>query len=186
MPYVVLACRGLIGMVFAVSVISKLRSGPAFHAFASWLGALPLLRAAGPRPLAAVFAATEVAVVAMLALPWTWRAGLLGAAAVLAVFAAGALMIARTGVRAPCLCFGASEAPIGRRHVLRNAALSVAAAIGAAAGGHAASRPAGIAISLGVAAAATLFVVYLDDLAAVLAGPSPAGGSPAQPVRQGG
>src|SRR5579863_4975642 len=128
MPYVVLACRCLIGMVFAVSAISKLRSGRAYRAFTSWLGTLPRLGTADTRPLAAAFAATEVAVVAMLALPWTWRAGLLSAAAVLAVFAAGAVVIARSGVRAPCLCFGAAAAPVGRRHVLRNAALSAVAA----------------------------------------------------------
>lgn len=186
MPYVVLACRCLIGMVFAVSAISKLRSGPAYRAFTSWLGALPLRRAADARPLAAAFAATEVAIVAMLALPWTWRAGLVSAAAVLAAFAAGAVVVAHAGVRAPCQCFGPSEVPLGRRHVLRNAALSAAAAAGAVSGGQPASRSAGMAISLGVAAAATLFVVYLDDLAAVLAAPSPAGDSAAQTVRQGG
>lgn len=171
-----LACRGLIGMAFAVSAFTKLRSVRSFRDFASWLGALPLLAAAGRPAVAKVIAVAEAVVVVLLALPWTWRGGLLLATAVLAVFAAGAAAVARAGVRAPCHCFGASAVPLGTRHVLRNIVLCAAAAAGAAGIGPEYMRPASVALGLGAAAIAAMFVVFLDDLAAVLAAPVPVAG----------
>jgi len=58
--YCALACRMLIGIVFAASAFSKLRSKTEYRAFARWLGQLPLpgpLRGA-PAAAAAVAASS--------------------------------------------------------------------------------------------------------------------------------
>jgi hypothetical protein len=157
-------------VVFAVSAFSKLRSRPAFHSFALWLGALPGLPALGG-PVAAAIAAAEAAVVVLVALPWAWTAGLALAASVLAVFTVGTFLVVRAGVPAPCQCFGTPGAPLGWRHVVRAAVLCTAAAIGAAGAGPAPARAAGFALCLGVAALAAMFVFFLDDLAALFTGP---------------
>jgi len=165
--YTTLAARLLIGTVFAASAFSKLRSRQAFGAFAAWLEGLPLLTRHGRRAAAPVIAAIEVVIVVTVALPWTERAGLVLSAVVLAVFTAGTFWVVRAGVRAPCRCFGTSEASLGLRHGVRNGLLCAAAAAGAA-GAPAPARPAGIAISLGCALVIAVFVLSLDDMGAVL------------------
>ena len=98
MIYVALTARCLLGTVFAVSVVAKLRSRGAFGTFASWVRDLPVpapLRGRRGMPLAVVMAATEVAIVVSVAFPWTAMAGLLIAAATLACFAAGAFLLHR-------------------------------------------------------------------------------------------
>jgi hypothetical protein len=168
--YAALTCRCLVGIVFAVSALSKLRSGSAYRAFASWLTDLRL-PLAGPA-VAAAMAATEVTVVALIALPWTAAVGLALAAAAAAVFAIGTLLVVRRGTSVPCRCFGASAAPLRLRHVVRNAGLCLAAAAGAAGVGSAGARPPGIALSLGVAAVLAAFVLFADDLAELFTRPA--------------
>lgn len=170
--YAALISRGLLGVVFAVSAGSKLRSATAFRAFASWLGALPGLPALG-RPMAAVLATAEAVTAVLLAVPWTGQAGLVLAAGLLALLAAGTFAVARTGVRTPCQCFGTSAAPLSARHVLRNVLLGAAAAIGAACPGPVAAGPAAVILCLDAGAFAALLVLFLDDLARFLAGPGP-------------
>jgi Methylamine utilisation protein MauE len=176
MAYLALACRGVIGLVFAVSAVSKLRSGPAFREFTSWLAGLPLpgLRRR-PGLVAAVLAAAETAIVALVALPWTARAGLVLAAAVLAAFTAGTWLAVARGAGRPCQCFGASATPMSRLHVARDLVLCLVAAGGAAAAGAGGTRPAGVALSLMAGLAVALFVVFLDDLAALFSGSGDAG-----------
>jgi hypothetical protein len=157
-------------MVFAASALSKLRSGPAYRAFASWLADLRLPVAGSA--VAAAMAGTEVTVVALIALPWTAAAGLALAAAAAAVFAVGILVVVHRGTSVPCRCFGVSAAPLGRRHVARNAGLCLAAAAGAAGAGSAGARPPGIALSLGVAAVLAAFVLFADDLAELFTRPA--------------
>lgn len=170
MAYLALTCRCLIGLVFAVSAFSKLRSRSAFSEFASWLSGLPvpLIRGHGNRGKAAhTIAAAEVAIVALTALPWTARAGLALAAVVLASFTAGTWLAVARGGGAPCRCFGASVSPLGRRHVVRNALLGAAAVAGAIGAGASGGHPAGTVISIGTGLTIALFVVFLDDLAAL-------------------
>jgi len=170
--YLALGCRALIGLVFAVSAVAKLRSRPAFRSFTSWLAALPLPLVRGrPTMVATAMAGTEIVVVVLVAVPASARAGLLLAAAVLAVLAAGVHIALRRGANAPCRCFGATGATgaaLGPRHVARNLLLCAAAAAGGAAATGSAGQPAGIGISLGAGAAVALVVIFLDDLVAVL------------------
>jgi hypothetical protein len=172
--YVTLACRCLIGVVFAVSAVSKVRSLSSFRAFAAWLASLPMLSARARAVLAPVIAAAEIAIAVLVAQPWTVTAGMVLAAVVMAVFAVGTGVLVRRDVRASCQCFGPSAVPLGIRHVGRNAALCAAAVTGAIESGAVAGpgRPAGTALSLGIAAVAALVVVFLDDLSAVLTDPA--------------
>jgi hypothetical protein len=154
--------------VFATSAFGKLRSRKAFAAFAEWLSGLPVLTHRGRRIAVRVIAASEVVIVVLVALPWTARAGLLLAAMVLAVFAAGTFIVVRAGVRAPCQCFGTSARPLSVRHGVVNMILCAAAAAGLAGAGSAPARPAGLAISLGCALAVAMLVLSLDDLVSLL------------------
>jgi len=173
MVYAVLTCRCLLGIVFAVSAFTKLRSPSAFRAFSSWVDALPVLPtlpAAGRKAAAVTMVTVEVAIVGGVALPWTSMAGLLLATPTLAIFAGGALLTRRRQPGIPCSCFGSSGKPLALRHVLRNAVLGVVAAAGAAAAARSgtdlvAGRSAGIALSLWGAVTAAMITVFLDDLA---------------------
>ena len=181
MTYMALVSRSLIGIVFAVSVFTKLRSGSAFRAFSAWVATLPLLPKGGRSAIAIMVAVAEAVTVLLVALPWTSVAGLVVAAAVLAVFTAGTFMAARSQAGAvPCQCFGPSSVPLGMPHAARNALLCVAAAAGAAGVGPVAAYLPGVALSLGIGAAAALPVIFLDDLIALFAGGGTA--SPAAPT----
>jgi uncharacterized membrane protein YphA (DoxX/SURF4 family) len=185
MAYLALTCRCLIGLVFAVSAFSKLRSRPAFSEFAAWLNSLPvpLARGHGMRGKAAhVIAAAEVAIVVLTAMPWTVRAGLALAAVVLAGFTAGTWLAVARGGSAPCRCFGASATPLSRRHVVRNALLCAAAVAGAIGAGAGGGHPAGTVVSIGIGLTVALFVVFLDDLAALFS----ASGDPGPGLSPGG
>jgi hypothetical protein len=170
--------RCLIGVVFAVAAFTKLRSGPAFRAFLAWVATLPLLPKGGRSAIAIMVAAAEAVTVPLVALPWTSVVGLTVAAAVLAAFTAGTLMVARSQAGAvPCQCFGPSSVPLGKPHVARNALLCAAAAAGATGVGPVAARLPSVALSLGIGVAAALPAIFLDDLIALFAGGGTASGA---------
>ena len=178
MVYLALACRCAVGGVFGVSVAGKIRGRPAFRAFASWLAALPVPLVRGQaRAAAAVIAAAEATIVILVALPWTVRAGLVLAAVLLGVFAAGTWLAVARGTDASCQCFGVSASPLGRRHVVRDALLGAVAVAGVVAAGSGGARPGGVAVSLGAGLVVAGFVVFLDDLAALF---TPSGEAAAQ------
>jgi hypothetical protein len=177
LTYLVFTCRGLIGLVFAVSVVTKLRSAVAVSEFVSWLAALPMptpVLRRRPAAVAAAMVTVEFAIVALIAVPSTARAGLALAAATLAVFSVGTLLAVRRGTAASCQCFGRSQAPLSIRHVARDLLLCLVAVAGLTAdigaAGHA--TPAGIVISLIGAAVVALFVVFLDDVSALFTEPT--------------
>jgi hypothetical protein len=98
------------------------------------------LRAAGfpsPGSLVRLLAAGELAVAAAgLILAGPWNAGLLGV--VYAGLSLGAVRAAWSGAGVACGCFGARDgAPLGRRHVLIDLSIAVAAGLAAGAGGPA-------------------------------------------------
>ncbi len=169
MFYLALACRSLIGMVFMVSALSKLRGRAAFGTFVSWLASLPVMPARWSRAVAVVIAVAEVLVVTLLALPWTATAGLAFAAATLAAFAAGAFVVTRHEPNVPCQCFGPSSVPLSGRHVARDVVLCAIAALGAAgAAGQMAARLPAITLSVGCGLAVSLLVIFLDDVVALI------------------
>jgi hypothetical protein len=178
MTYAALMSRCLIGVVFAVSAVTKLRSGPAFRAFSAWVATLPMPWAGGRSVIAVVVAAAEAATVPLVVLPWTSVAGLVVAAAVLAAFTVGTFMAARSQAGAvPCQCFGLSSVPLAMPHAARNGLLCASAAAGAAGVGPVAAHLPGVALSLGTGAAAALPAIFLDDLIALFAGGGTASGA---------
>lgn len=172
MAYTALIARALVGMVFAVSAAAKLRSPAAYRTFASWLAGLPV-PLAGRRAVPPVLAGTETAVVVAVAVPVSASAGLVLAALTLVALTAGTAIAVRRGARVSCQCFGPSQAPLAVRHVARNTLLLTAAVAGALTSwpgiaGRARLAPAGVALSLLAAVVAATFVIFLDDLAALV------------------
>ncbi|MCN9244381.1 hypothetical protein NGF19_26955 [Streptomyces sp. RY43-2] len=79
----------------------------------------------------------------------------------------GIVRTLRSGTKASCACFGASTAPIGRRHVVRNSVLLALAAFGlaaAASGTVTPSEAAGIAVTAFGALTGALLVIFTDEL----------------------
>ncbi|MDQ1025264.1 putative membrane protein YphA (DoxX/SURF4 family) [Streptomyces umbrinus] len=163
MPYVALALRCLIGVVFLTSSLSKVAGRGRFHAFAESLRTMDLL------PGGWVGAAARIIVVAEFA---TWMllvvspaAGFVLAATLLTVFAVGIAHAVRRGVHAPCQCFGGTSVrPLGRPHVLRNVLLAAGAAVGTPAvllPGE--LRPAGACVAALAGLCGAGLVVLLDD-----------------------
>ncbi len=179
MTYAALACRGLVGLVFATAAFSKLRGPSAYREFASWLAALPVPLARN-RGVPVLLAAAEVAIVVLMAVPAAAAAGLTLAAGSLAGMAAGTVVVMRRDARVSCRCFGPSRSPLGARHLVRDSLLLVIAVAGAVANvlgaGRDAASPAGIALSLAAALIAATFLVFLDDLFALF-GSDPAAGT---------
>lgn len=170
MGYLALACRCAVGLVFAASALSKLRSAEAFRSFTEWLGTVPGVPSRAQGLIAAAMAAAEAGVVVLVVIPYTDVIGMTAAAALLAVFAAGAFAVASNPDAAPCQCFGPSSTPLGMRHVARNVALCAVAALGAAAGPATAGyHPPLIAVSVCAGLTAALLAIFLDDIAAIIA-----------------
>ncbi len=119
--------EGVLGLVFVVAGASKLARGREWPVQAAELGA--------PRRLAVAVPWWELCVGALLLTglvePWPALAALI----TLAGFTAAIVVQLRRGRHPQCACFGAwSTAPLGARHVWRNAALAVIAVLAAAFG----------------------------------------------------
>lgn len=161
MGYVAVFVCWLLAGVFGVAVVTKLRD---LTAFADSIVALRLTRAKTGRPLAGAVVVGELATTVLCAL--VTEAGLLLAAAMLALFAWVAVAAARTGRVVPCRCFGRDGAPLGPRHAIRNGSLAVAALAGVFA---LSSDPAlpdlpGLVLTGLVAGVAVALVISVDDL----------------------
>ncbi len=130
--YLELGCRVLLGGVFAVSAGSKLFPRTAFADFATATGRLTRAGSGRARQLAVAVVAAEIAVVLALTVPrlvvWGFGLGI----GLLTVFSAAVVRSLREGQRASCRCFGASDSPLGKQHVVRNAALAAFGALGIA------------------------------------------------------
>ncbi|MEW9529358.1 MauE/DoxX family redox-associated membrane protein [Microbispora sp. NPDC049125] len=173
MDYVFAVCRLLVGIVFVTSAVSKLRGRAAYEEFTAATRALaPRLPA---RPAAALVVAAEVAVAPLLAWRPTVTAGFVTALGLLAAFTAAIVLALRRGRRVPCRCFGASTAPVGPGHLVRNAALIAAASAGAVQAGTAGVPadlgPAGLAAVALAAGAAAVLLSAAGDIAGLFTSP---------------
>ncbi|MFI7635951.1 MauE/DoxX family redox-associated membrane protein [Nonomuraea sp. NPDC049400] len=176
MDYLAIACRCLIGLIFAISALSKIRGRQAYQEFARTT--TTLLPRHG-RKLALPALAAEFAVPVLLALPATTLAGFGLAATLLTAFAVAIAAALRRGVRTSCRCFGASTTPLGTQHVIRNAALIAVSATGAALGPGDPAHPGGIAVAAVAAVVLATLVTRLDDLIDLFA-PTTATGRPSR------
>lgn len=126
-----LVVRVVVGVVFLVALVGKLRDPASFRSALRGFRVVPRHL---ERPTAFVVLATEAAVVLLLLVRASAPVGLALAAVLLTGFAAGMARVVARGDRVPCGCFGRSAAPIGRAHIARNALLATASAAGAVAG----------------------------------------------------
>jgi hypothetical protein len=174
--YVELGCRSLLVAVFATAIAGKVTRS-AFGEYVSSTGRLLPTRLAGwGRSAAAAVLVAELTTVALLLTPNAAVAGFAAAAGLSAAFAAGVAGALRRGERAPCRCFGASTAPLGRTHLARNALVGVTALVGLASTQATTAEPwhlggAATAVLAGLVVAA--LVVRLDDLTALFTPSSP-------------
>ena len=154
-----LFCRCLVGAVFLVAAIGKLRG---YRAFRESLRAMRI-----PPWIAGPVVAAEFAVPGLLVVEV--RAGFVLAALLLAAFT----LAIRLAAPAACHCFG-TVSPLGRRHLVRNAVLAAAAVTGVVVAGSPMTVP---AIILGgpLGLLGAVIVVRLDDLVALF--------TPAPPFR---
>ncbi|MEV0591752.1 MauE/DoxX family redox-associated membrane protein [Nonomuraea cavernae] len=168
MEYLTFGCRWLVALVFAVSVVSKLK-GDRREFVESTRKLLGALLPSGSAPTAAarlvapLVVAAEAAVVLLLA-PAPFVALTLAGVLVTAFGLAIALAL-RRGVATACRCFGGS-APLSGWHLVRNALLlgAVAAGLTFDPGPLGAAETAGLAVTAVAALAAAAIVVRLEEL----------------------
>ncbi|GAA2591172.1 hypothetical protein GCM10010399_22020 [Dactylosporangium fulvum] len=157
-------CRALLGIVFAVAVVGKLRR---FTAFTTTLTAFGWVPARFRTSLAFVVVAVECLIVGLVAVPATVPFGFLLAAVTLAAFSLAVLQSLRTGGSVRCECFGADGGEMGAPQLVRNGVLLAVATTGAA---LTVSGPAGSTNLPGLATGlvAGLVITRWDDLVYLL------------------
>ncbi|MFI6226725.1 MauE/DoxX family redox-associated membrane protein [Micromonospora echinospora] len=169
MAYVLIACRWALVLVFLYSALSKLRGRGAFTAFVASVRRMRLFPERLVGPVAVVVVAVEVLVPVLLASRLTAVPGFVTALALLTAFTSGIIVVLRRGTVTSCRCFGASDVPLGRQHVVRNLGLITLAVLGLA--GVAApddgAAPAGVVVSVAVAFVLAFVASTLDDLVAL-------------------
>ena len=134
MTYLAAACQGLLIAVLSVWAASKVGRQASFRDFVASLRHTGLVRPAAAGVVAIVVVSGEGTAALLLMLPGTRRLGFAVAGLLLGVLTGGVAAIVGRGKRVTCRCFGASDAPLQIRHVVRNATLTVAAAVGVIAG----------------------------------------------------
>jgi Methylamine utilisation protein MauE len=173
--YLAVGLDAALGVVFAVSTWSKLMARGAFTAS---LRPLRLVPRHMERSVATAMTAVELTVA--LGLCWAVAAtvgpapagravglaALTLAAVLLVILTAGIALELRGGTQATCACFGASQRPLGRRHLVRNGLLIAGALAGAVAHASAAGSAgiAGAAVGLAAGAVVALVLIRLEDL----------------------
>ncbi|GIH25213.1 hypothetical protein Aph01nite_35230 [Acrocarpospora phusangensis] len=163
-----LVARFLIGAVFTVSALSKVRGPGAYARYGDATRALvPFGR---PGMVAAVALIGEAAVPVLLAV--APAAGFVLAAALLTGFTVAIAGAVRNRRAVRCACFGPSVTPVGGAHLARNVFLLAAAACGLALGPAPAPEPALLAVLVAVSLFLTLLVLLTDLLAYLFAAPT--------------
>lgn len=169
--------------VFGVSAASKIRGRAAYRAYRAGLAANKLVPGNLLATAAAVLAACEALIAALLTGCTVSLAALdgrssmlldesaLAAATLLTVtLTVGVTVAIRRGSAAPCPCFGVTSIrPVGPAHLLRNLVLLGVLVSGMALGPvlRRPPTPAGLALALGTAVVAAMLVVRWEDLADV-------------------
>ncbi|MFC5831452.1 MauE/DoxX family redox-associated membrane protein [Nonomuraea insulae] len=165
MTYLSFAGHWLLGVVFAISAVTKLRGRAAFAEFvASTRNLLPSRWRTTSRAVSAVVITLEATVPVLLVLPRLHQGGLGLAVVLLVAFGAGIAGALRRGERTACRCFGASKMPLGRRHLVRNGLLAVVAVLALVSGDVLAAEPVGLAVAGAAASVLALLVIRFDDV----------------------
>lgn len=174
MGYLTVACRVLLAVVFATSLVSKLRGRAAWSGFADSVRQLGRVPGPAVGMVATTVVAAEALALVLLLVPTAAPLGLAVSGSLLTGFTVVMFAGWRRGVRAPCRCFGASTVPVGVRHLVRNALLITVAGAGIA--GHLAgasvAHPGGLAVAAASGLAAAAVLIVFDDLVDLLWGPA--------------
>ncbi len=173
--YLTLACSVVVGVVFASSAASKLRSASSLEGFIDGVGELTGSPPSRAWWLGRVVIADELLIAVLTGLPQAGAIGPLLADLTTAAFTAAIIRVtaARTGATSSCHCFVTSRGPVGWRHVVRNLLLMAVATCAAAgrAGSRAlapGARPLEAAVAVSAALVVGAIVLFWDDLASVL------------------
>jgi hypothetical protein len=163
----------MLATVFALAALGKARGRKPFEEFIQTLEHFGFPRSLAGAPLAAALILAEAASALLLGAGAV--AGYVLALALLGGFTLGIAWVMRNGGKVACRCFGASNAPVGVAHLVRNGLLLTVTVVGAVS--HQAA-PGGLAVGMGVIAGtvgvlAGLFVTRWDDLVFLLRGPQP-------------
>lgn len=168
-------CRFLIGVVFLVSALSKLRGRSQFNGFLRSLQRMKVVPRPLEKPSAIAVVITEVAIVLLMAFP-AKAAGIVGftvALGLLAAFTIAIVSVVARGIDTTCRCFGKSDTPLGPQHVARNLLLMAAAGAGLAGEITGGAAEPGLLV---VAAIAGLvfggLVTMFDDIVSLFGGPT--------------
>ena len=143
-----LGCRLALAVVLGTAFAGKLRGPRPFHALVSTMTELGMPAMFAIRPVAALVLALELAAtVLVITVPLV---GYPIAAALLLAFTAVVINALRRDEPVACRCFGASTAPIGPAHVVRNLLLLAVAGSGAALYASGSTGELGLVLVLGV------------------------------------
>jgi hypothetical protein len=161
--YLEVCCRVVIGFVFLLAVVGKLRGRAELTAFTESLGSFGLRSARLRSALATAVITVEAVTVVLLAV--TPRLGLGLAAAMLVAFTAAVVATKATGREVRCRCFGADGGLMGRPHLIRNGVLVVIAVAGLAAVTSATTPHLGLlAATVSAAVLGAVALAHWDDL----------------------
>ncbi|WP_157546376.1 MauE/DoxX family redox-associated membrane protein [Hamadaea tsunoensis] len=171
MQYVDVAARLILVTVFALAFASKVAGRAAWAAFVKSLRDMAVV----PErlvPAAAVAAAAAEAAVVLVALVPVRVAGTVAfvlAAGLMAALTLAVTAVVRRGAAVACRCFGATTAPLGTAHIVRNALLLGVSLLGLAGSFVDGSVQWGLAAIVGLFGLVIGFVVTRwDDLAALV------------------
>ncbi|MGH3932360.1 MAG: MauE/DoxX family redox-associated membrane protein [Pseudonocardiaceae bacterium] len=177
MTYLVFGCRCLLLVVFAFSVLGKLRGAGAFAAFRRATAELVPPARSHAALLAVAVIGGELTVVVLLGVPVIAWVGLGVSFTLLLAFTLAIAAALRRGSTAPCRCFGGSASPLGVRHLVRNTGLMLVAVAGLVAevaetsGAVSAEiQPLGLVMAAMVAAVLAALVLCFDALTDLFVG----------------
>ena len=169
----------MLWIVFGMSAASKFRSGERQRAFAESLRALRLLPDRVLRPVSVGITCVEIGIFVGLSLsafglvtgvvgaPSVVIATLAVAVGLLVVMTGGIALALARGAMGTCACFGVSDQPLSRRHVVRNGLLLLVALSGVAVANDIPPGdvdPLGVALAGVVGAVVAFILIRLDDL----------------------
>jgi hypothetical protein len=161
-----IALRILLGVVFGVAFLSKVRSRAAFREFAASLRDISWLGVTERSAVGLAIPALEIGTVLLLAMPSAAVWGFATASVLLAAFTAVTGRELARGRRIRCRCFGAGAARIGAPQIVRNLVLLAGSCAGLLAEpvSHGAVSPPGLVYAVGLAMLAAMALVRWDDL----------------------
>ncbi|GAB4108585.1 MAG: hypothetical protein OHK0022_60200 [Roseiflexaceae bacterium] len=167
LPYAVAFAQLVIGLVFALSAVGKLRN---IRQFARTITAFQVFPSYLSMPFAVIMLLSEIAVVVLVLMGGNLLiSGFLLAALLLTAFALALASALVRRIQTSCNCFGTTTKPISSLDLWRNGGLVVCALLGAGAANLPASQAALGPIEWAVLAlAAVLFLsiwLQLDQLA---------------------